>query len=764
MTTAKRALARLDLEVMIPGQAGQLRFTALGAETGPWTFHGGRFGTVTLTPTVTGDDLVLTWTGAEATALIGKPWALRQNGHDRIAGDARRAKPGATSAGPEITVVLGNETEITVTIELAGSGATAHEDLTGRNDPEQHTADAIEVPGQGDLAEVLELLGGYTYSVDLRVLGAEGDIDALEGDVEGLQAADTTLEGRVDTLEAGATTATAARTALGAGVAQAEDRIRSEALARTGTAPCLQVGLPEGSEAGYSNGAYTTTAPASFTTGMWVRFTVTPLDIGPDVDGTTVFTSPFVWKAEAPDGWYTVRVGVLRIYDAAAGAWRLHLYAGFTQVDGTVETIVMSTSAPNGSYPAWEMALAAPTEVAVWLDCENGDGVWDLQFLRRTHFGTADATYDGAEWDIVARAVGTAPATIATSAQPWTVGHGHGELQLDAVQIRDEGPDGPMLANPTGALAAAAGEGQPFDDAQSNTWTPGPDAAVHFPIRPAVNMDGGEIGSHTGAVRVTDNGTFTLPTLTEADHGRHLWLYVAAAGATIDTVVVPGTGEVSDYALTDDTTVLLSWYGYGGGYWFVALDTTPPAASVTYGLEADTAVEGIALPRTAWRTGSYYGVAIPTAGSAALNSGVVRAMPFYNPVAGRSIDQLAIDVVTATGSPAGFLYLCLDDGNGYPGAVVASGAITPAAASRVSASVSYALPRGQLWIVAHGTVVTWAGVGLAGQSTYLPASASYTASSMNCWQASGAGTSALSAFPAGAVPAANGVQVLLRAA
>ena len=141
-------------------------------------------------------------------------------------------------------------------------------------------------------------------------------------------------------------------------------------------------------------------------------------------------------------------------------------------------------------------------------------------------------------------------------------------------------------------------------------------------------------------------------------------------------------------------------------------------------------------------------------------------MPFYNPVAGRTIDQLAVDVQSGATS-TGVLYVCTDDGTGYPGAVVASAALsTFTTSTRSAATVSgstYVLPRGLLWLVAHGTGTSWSGLTLDGQSPLMPIAASYSTGGISCWRVTGAGTSTFTSFPAGG-SLSTGVMVSMRAA
>lgn len=138
-------------------------------------------------------------------------------------------------------------------------------------------------------------------------------------------------------------------------------------------------------------------------------------------------------------------------------------------------------------------------------------------------------------------------------------------------------------------------------------------------------------------------------------------------------------------------------------------------------------------------------------------------MPFYNPVAGRTIDQLAVDVQSGSAG-TGTLYVCTDDGSGYPGAVVASGTFSsPTTSTRSTTSVSYGLPRGLLWLVAHGTGTSWSGLTLDGQSPLMPIAASYSTGGISCWRVTGAGTSTFTSFPAGG-SLSTGVMVSMRAA
>ena len=321
--------------------------------------------------------------------------------------------------------------------------------------------------------EGLTAVAGYAGSIAGDLATTQGEVSTLQTDVSTAQSAADAAQAAADAAQAAADAAqaTADGAATEADNAEALDRIASESDGRLNTAVQFSLGIPGGS-GNFADGGYTTTAPASFTTGLWVRATVTPLVLtgyGTPSDGDSVFTGMFV--AGDPHDWLQ-RFAVQHRWDASASAYRLYAYGEFTK-DG-------DTSPTMNSASTREIPYGMPTELAVWLQLDNGDGVWEVQVLRRTHFGTPDLTADGAEWVILERSVGSELGTLGATT-PWCIGHGHGDIHMPDVQIRDGGPTGTLLANPTAALAAAAGEGVAFTDAQGNVWTPGPDAMLDVP-------------------------------------------------------------------------------------------------------------------------------------------------------------------------------------------------------------------------------------------------------------------------------------------
>ena len=653
-------------------------------------------------------------------------------------------------------------------------------------------------------------------------------------------------------------------------------------------------GITDGSA--HNDRAWKTDPSAEFATGYWHRSLawVEPFYRDGAYDGELVFSEDDTHTHDSEVGsWDNRERAWMRRWNEAEQRWYVWRYFEATPVDGTEETVRIF---PNLAWTDGEFAYHVDLhsgwwvpekqwlETACYFEFTGGPGgVWRHRELLRAYVTEPDVVLGGIGWRVHYDCHGDVPGSIDTGVtEPWSFGLDKGAIRM-AWSETGESPDGPMLANPTaaGALAADPAGLSPFTDDAGNVWTPGPNAKARNIDRltPAVfgmvNSDGGAVTGREGAIRVGDNGAFTLPTLTEADHGTPLWFFVRSTGATLDSVFVDGTGVVTDYPLTDGSTVLLRYYGYGAGYWDLVLDssdggvggldeaavqalidattgaltatdvgadpagtaaalvddlsgvsdaatartnlglgtaattaatdyataghnhtgtyqpldsdltsiaalTTTPfgralleladaaaartALGTAYGTATGTVAEGISIASATWRTGNYYGAAIPISNAGnAMASGTVRAVPFFNPVAGRTIDQLAIDVFSASGTPAAILYICTDS-NGYPGTVVASGSVTPAATSRQTASVSYTLPRGLLWLVAHSTAATWAGLALFGPTPYLPVNPTYSANPMSCWQVTGAGTSTLTSFPAGGTQSANGMQILLRAA
>ena len=93
--------------------------------------------------------------------------------------------------------------------------------------------------------------------------------------------------------------------------------------------------------------------------------------------------------------------------------------------------------------------------------------------------------------------------------------------------------------------------------------------------------ESGPITGREGSIRVEDNGALELPTMTASDDGTALWIYVAANGATIDSVFYQGDGLVSDYPLVPRHAVQVRYRGLSSEpYWEVVVDTAAMTTQV----------------------------------------------------------------------------------------------------------------------------------------------------------------------------------------
>jgi len=381
-----------------------------------------------------------------------------------------------------------------------------------------------------------------------------------------------------------------------ASIASAANYTLAESIARGRSTDTMGLCIDYSSGAGHDDAAYTAPAPATFTGGAWIRSKVTPLpitDYPSPADGTQMFSEVFTQTGDGIGVWDLIEKAYLRIYDASAGKWRTYLFVEITFVGDTSETISLSTSTSSNvgavTYPAIELPEGVCQETAVWFDFDNGDGVWELQLLRRIHYGTPDLAVDGAEWEILSRAIGTVVGSVETSSEPWGIGFGTGAILLDDLQVRNGGPTGTMLAHPTAILASAAGEGQDFDDAQSNTWTPGPLARI---VRPDVGQQWGQnlqaiaatgtsgspfqITNSMGTLKVTaggGNGFLALPSLFDPPQpGQFFTIYAvteASITADLDIVAADSTVITQPFVLTDGVATIRYT-----GKWLVEYDST----------------------------------------------------------------------------------------------------------------------------------------------------------------------------------------------
>jgi len=333
-------------------------------------------------------------------------------------------------------------------------------------------------PAGNTVPDYLTAIDDGLTSTAVAALSAAGDA----------QSAADAAQADADTAQSTATAASTAAGAAGDNAIEALDHLRSEALERLSTSPRFQVCTPWGGD--HDTGAYTTDPPASFSGGFYWRGTVNAIGItdppASPSDGDVIHSELFTQTAEGIGLWNVFEVAVQWVYDTAAGAWLPTLFFEWTEVGGASEAHSLGTEGPSSAggvtYPAWYFPQGTPTEIAVDLDFSNAQSKWDLSFWRRTYQGDPDSAFDGAEWVRVSRAIGSTTTSIKTnSAYPWAFGMGSGDIELFDQSVRNGSASGAILASPKAADAYTAGDGQPFDDDQNNTWTPGADAHVSVP-------------------------------------------------------------------------------------------------------------------------------------------------------------------------------------------------------------------------------------------------------------------------------------------
>ena len=106
MSTADLPISRLMVEV-VPDQARSLVFADLLSLTttvaGDWTAVV-PVGAVSLTVTADGNDLVVSWSGAQARSTLGRAWRLRLNDVDVVGGRVVEALPQSTPGVSSVSV------------------------------------------------------------------------------------------------------------------------------------------------------------------------------------------------------------------------------------------------------------------------------------------------------------------------------------------------------------------------------------------------------------------------------------------------------------------------------------------------------------------------------------------------------------------------------------------------------------------------------------------------------------------------------------
>lgn len=420
-----------------------------------------------------------------------------------------------------------------------------HNSIAGRSTAGAHPATAVSVPSgtmptiDASVPPGSTALSAYLTSVDTSLAGLGSSL---------VSTATAVGEAQADADSAQAT----ADAALAAANDGAIDFLRSEVAERQSTAPRFQ--LCNG--ATHPSGGYTTDAPADFSGGFYARFTATALSdadlpTSPS-DGDLVYSEIFTQTADGIGVWDNFEIAVQWLYDADRGMWRPTLFFEWTEEGGSTEAHSLGTdgtsSAAGVTYQPWDFPLDVPTEIAVDLDFSNADSKWDLSFWRRTYQPSGGTAFDGAEWVRISRAIGTTTTSIDTGVtEPWGFGFGSGGIELFELTVRNGSSSGTVLAAPTAALAYAEGDGQPFDDPQSNTWTPGADAAVVVPASGGGGVADGSVTTAKLADSAVTSAKIANGTIVAAD-------LAADLAALIPTEYQP-SGDVSSTSATPLTAI-----------------------------------------------------------------------------------------------------------------------------------------------------------------------------------------------------------------
>ena len=169
MSTADLPISRLMVEV-VPDQARSLVFTDLLSLTttvaGDWTAVV-PVGAVSLTVTADGNDLVVSWSGAQARSTLGRAWRLRLDGVDVVGGRVVEALPQSTPGVSSVSVSVSPSVTVSVDVSVlpvgpvgpaGATGATGATGAPGADGADAVYSDAtpaalgVAAPGTADLA------------------------------------------------------------------------------------------------------------------------------------------------------------------------------------------------------------------------------------------------------------------------------------------------------------------------------------------------------------------------------------------------------------------------------------------------------------------------------------------------------------------------------------------------------------------------------------------------------------------------------------
>lgn len=169
MSTADLPISRLMVEV-VPDQARSLVFTDLLSLTstvvGDWTAVV-PVGAVSLAVAADGNDLVVSWSGAQARSTLGRAWRLRLDGVDVVGGRVVEALPQSVPGVSSVSVSVSPSVSVSVDVSVLPVGPVGPVGATGATGatgaPGADGADAVysdatpaalgtAAPGTADLA------------------------------------------------------------------------------------------------------------------------------------------------------------------------------------------------------------------------------------------------------------------------------------------------------------------------------------------------------------------------------------------------------------------------------------------------------------------------------------------------------------------------------------------------------------------------------------------------------------------------------------
>jgi len=357
-------------------------------------------------------------------------------------------------AGDAVTFDVGAASgdDVSFDIPAPGTGTTVHGDLTGRDEPGQHSSDAITVgagtmpvvesvdpPADNKLTTLLASTDATIAAVGGNAAAIAGDLATTQGDVAALQTDVTTLQTDVGTAQAAAEAAQADATAAQADLADVE--IPYDAGPESGGKWAV-VCTP---------GQYTTPDIGPFIDGFSCKARVMAIAPDPAATGSTVSFLEFLTQIrQAHGGWGDDQDNkelALPVQYDSVGVFDEHCQTDTAAPVQAGEYTAGRVSwqpfyAPNDyvfADASFRLGLGEP----IWLWQEHvfddGAGQWRKTIWRRTDQAGSDfEDADGVYWRRIVEKVGTdGPGSIADAGMPWQIGTNPGLLAVESITVYD---------------------------------------------------------------------------------------------------------------------------------------------------------------------------------------------------------------------------------------------------------------------------------------------------------------------------------------